>query len=167
MNEETQVAPDDAEISVEQSMSVDEQLKAVIVEFKRALERISDLEAKMDAGQLIGRPDAIVLHAARVAHDVSRVLGDNSQPSWSEAPEWQRRSALLGVRAIQANPGITSAQQHALWRAQMVSDGWVYGDAKDVEKKTHPCLVPYDELPDEQQVKAVLSAAAVRAVLGA
>lgn len=162
MNEETQVASDGAE----QPMTVDEQLKVTTIEFQRALKRITDLESKMDAGQLIGRPDAIVLHAARVAHDVSRVLGDNSQPSWGEAPEWQRKSALLGVRAIQANPGITSAQQHALWRAQMVSDGWAYGDAKDVEKKTHPCLVPYDELPDEQQVKAVLFAAAVRAVLG-
>lgn len=166
MNEETQVAPDGAE----QPMTVDEQLRVTAIEFQRAIERITDLESKMDAGQLIGRPDAIVLHAARVAHEVNRAycrgLGDNSQPPWGEAPEWQRKSALLGVRAIQANPGMTPAQQHALWRAQKVSDGWVYGDAKDVEKKTHPCLVPYDELPAEQQIKDVLFGAAVRAVLG-
>jgi len=34
-----------------------------------------------------------------------------------------------------------------------VDSGWVYGEVKDVEKKTHPCIVPYEQLPVEQQSK--------------
>ena len=38
---------------------------------------------------------------AKVAHTVNKAycetLGDYSQPSWDEAPEWQKASALQGV----------------------------------------------------------------------
>jgi hypothetical protein len=34
-----------------------------------------------------------------------------------------------------------------------ISEGWVYGEVKDAFKKTHPCLVPYSEMPKEQQMK--------------
>lgn len=43
--------------------------------------------------------------AARAAHEVNRAyciaLGDTSQPSWDEAPEWQRESAKKGVQGAQ------------------------------------------------------------------
>lgn len=29
--------------------------------------------------------------------------------------------------------------------------GWTYGAVKDTEKKTTPCLVPYDELPESEK----------------
>ena len=31
---------------------------------------------------------------------------------------------------------------------QRLSEGWTYGARRDDEKKTHPCLVPYEELPE-------------------
>jgi hypothetical protein len=38
---------------------------------------------------------------AKVAHEVNRAycqaIGDNSQPTWEEAPGWQRDSAINGV----------------------------------------------------------------------
>ncbi len=37
---------------------------------------------------------------ARVCHEVNKAyceaLGDNSQPTWEDAPEWQRSSARMG-----------------------------------------------------------------------
>lgn len=33
------------------------------------------------------------------------------------------------------------------------ADGWKYGPNKDFERKEHPCLVPYNELPEIQQRK--------------
>ncbi len=43
---------------------------------------------------------------ARVAHEVNRAycqaLGDNSQPAWEDAPQWQRDSAMLGVKPYNA-----------------------------------------------------------------
>lgn len=108
--------------------------------------------------------------AAMVAHEANRAycltVGDSSQSDWKSAPGWQRDSAIAGAAAIAANPATTPEQSHEGWTAQKVADGWVYGPVKDAEKKTHPCLVPYDELPAFQRVKDALFGAAVRAVLG-
>ena len=53
---------------------------------------------------------------------------------------------------------------HNNWSAEKVADGWVYGEVKDVEKKTHPCLVPFDQLPLFQQKKDKLFSAIVDAL---
>jgi hypothetical protein len=37
--------------------------------------------------------------------------------------------------------------------ADKVAAGWHYGEVKDAEAKTHPCMVAYEELPFEQRVK--------------
>lgn len=37
---------------------------------------------------------------------------------------------------------------------------------KDPEKKVHPCMVPYDQLPKEQQVKDAIFVGIVHAMLG-
>lgn len=29
--------------------------------------------------------------------------------------------------------------------------GWTYGEQRNDELKTHPCLVPYEELPDSEK----------------
>ena len=104
--------------------------------------------------------------AATMAHEINRVycqhLGDNSQVPWGEAPEWQRQSALMGVMAVVDNPLITPAQQHLCWMDAKKAEGWVYGKEKDAEKKTHPCMVLYAELPPEQQFKDTLFGTAVR-----
>ena len=38
---------------------------------------------------------------------------------------------------------------HEVWAESRISQGWVYGEQRDDEKKTHPCLVPYEELPED------------------
>ena len=40
---------------------------------------------------------------------------------------------------------------HEVWAESRLSQGWTYGDKRDDEKKTHPCLVPYEELPEEEK----------------
>ena len=40
---------------------------------------------------------------------------------------------------------------HEVWAESRISQGWVYGEQRDDEKKTHPCLVPYEELPEEEK----------------
>lgn len=106
--------------------------------------------------------------AARVAHEVNRryceSLGDDSQVPWGEAPDWQKESVHAGVAAILADPCITPAKQHEVWLEHKKADGWIYGKAKDPEKKTHPCMVPYNKLPKAQKFKDALFGASVRAV---
>ena len=40
---------------------------------------------------------------------------------------------------------------HEVWADARVKEGWVYGEHKDSIKKTTPCLVPYEELPEEEK----------------
>ncbi len=40
---------------------------------------------------------------------------------------------------------------HEVWAARRIADGWTYGEKRDDEKKTHPCLVPYEELPESEK----------------
>jgi hypothetical protein len=47
---------------------------------------------------------------------------------------------------------------------QKVDEGWVYGAVKDPEAKTHPCIVPFDQLPREQQAKDFIFRAVVHAL---
>lgn len=110
-----------------------------------------------------------VEHAARIAHEVNRAycvaLGDSSLLPWDMAPHWQRESAMNGVRHILANPNSTPEQSHENWLREKILTGWVYGEVKDPEEMTHPCMVPYDQLPLEQRVKDFIFGAAVRSAL--
>lgn len=40
---------------------------------------------------------------------------------------------------------------HENWSAGRISDGWIYGEERDDEKKTTPCLVPYSELSESEK----------------
>lgn len=40
---------------------------------------------------------------------------------------------------------------HEVWAEARISQGWTYGEKRDDKKKTHPCLVPYEELPEEEK----------------
>lgn len=109
---------------------------------------------------------------AKVCHETNRaycqVLGDNSQTPWSEAPDWQRESAIAGVQTYIGGPTtITPQRVHEHWVADKEKDGWVYGAVKDPEKKEHPCMVPYSELPPEQKVKDSLFLAVIKALSNA
>ena len=107
---------------------------------------------------------------ARVCHEANRsvqiVSGDPAvSPSWMLAPDWQRASAVEGVEKALA--GSTPEQLHESWCAFKSADGWVYGPVKDADAKTHPCLVPYADLPPEQKAKDALFGAIVNALGGA
>lgn len=111
------------------------------------------------------------LQIARVCHEVNRAyceaLGDMSQPAWEDAPEWQRSSALLGVELHLHNPNAGPEASHESWMRQKVAEGWVCGFAKDPDLKTHPCIVPFNELPREQKAKDFIFRAVVHALASA
>lgn len=111
----------------------------------------------------------LISHIAMLAHEANRAyclsLGDDSQPAWADAPEWQQQSALAGVEMHAANPDATPEQSHESWLAQKTAQGWVYGEVKDAEKKTHPCCRPYAELPPEQKAKDYIFRGVVHAML--
>ena len=107
------------------------------------------------------------LLVAEVCHEANRAycstIGDNSQPTWADAPDWQRNSALKGVdfhfgllaEGIKPSPSAS----HDSWLDEKRAAGWKFGPVKDAELKEHPCFVPYSELPVEQRLKDYIFAA--------
>ena len=94
---------------------------------------------------------------AKVCHDVNKAyceaLGDISQPTWDNAPQWQKDSAMLGVELHVNNPQAGPDDSHNSWLKQKKEEGWKYGPIKNPEMKEHPCFVAYEDLPQEQQAK--------------
>ena len=94
---------------------------------------------------------------ANIAYEANRVycmgIGDDSNPCWEDAPRNIRQSLIDGVLNRIENPDNTPEQNHENWLKFKQRDGWVYGEVKDIEAKTHPCMVPYTELPEEQKIK--------------
>lgn len=105
---------------------------------------------------------AIVCHQANKAWCEGN--GDNSQKDWGEAEQWQRDSAIKGVQFRIDNPDSGHDAQHNSWMKEKVDNGWMYGEAKDPVAKTHPCIVPFEQLPEFQQKKDALFCAIVDAL---
>lgn len=40
---------------------------------------------------------------------------------------------------------------HEVWAQTRIEQGWQYGPERDDNKKLHPMLVPYEDLPEEEK----------------
>ena len=93
---------------------------------------------------------------ARLCHEVNRIycksIGDFSHKSWEETPEELQNSVKAGV-VNNLLKDLNPRQSHEEWVKYRSERGWVYGKEKDLEKKTHPCMVDYEDLPPEQKTK--------------
>ena len=96
-------------------------------------------------------------HIAKSCHEINRIFceahGDKSQPLWEDAPDWQKKSAIEGVIYALESPNVTSEMLHQSWMDLKEEEGWKYGKVKDAGLKEHPCMVPYEELPEDQKAK--------------
>ena len=103
-----------------------------------------------------------VREIARICHEANRALQEIQadptipvSPPWSELDEETQSSAIDGVWNI-LTYGTTPEESHANWCRFKVEHGWTLGPVKDEAKKEHPLLVPYDRLPESQQIKDAL-----------
>lgn len=119
----------------------------------------------MEVAQGFGRPNTAIDFIAQICHEANRIWceanGDYSQKSWNDAEEWQRISVYSGVHFRMTNPNSGIDAQHNAWMKEKIDAGWVYGAVKDAEKKTHPCIIPFEELPEFQKKKDALFCAIV------
>jgi len=97
---------------------------------------------------------ARVTHAANSA--LQNIQGDPMPSTTWDAERNEVRSAkIAGVAAVRRE-GKFPRDLHAMWMDHMAGLGWVYGPEKDLERKTHPCMVPYQDLPVSQRHKDIV-----------
>ncbi len=113
--------------------------------------------------------EKLIWQIAETCHQVNKAycesIGDFSQPDWNDAPEWAIKSTINGVKYHMENKNSTPADSHNNWMKEKIAAGWKYGKQKNPDKKEHPCLVPYEKLPKEQQTKDALFVAVVKSFL--
>ena len=105
---------------------------------------------------------------ARVVHAAIRTWstahGQPDMPDWDAAPQWMKDSTFASIKFVLEHPEADAGAQHVQWMEQRQAQGWTYGPVRDETHKTHPMLVPFDQLPVMEQKKDDLVSAIVRAL---
>jgi hypothetical protein len=143
------------------------QARRLVIELQRTLPTPPQNPSRGDAN-MKARTNVDVAVVARVVHDAVRSWqGANNQPPsppWSRAPKWMKDSTMAAVTYRLANPGAPNSAQHELWVNEKQSAGWKRGKIKDGVKKTHPLMIPYDELPMVERRKDALVSGVIDAL---
>jgi len=64
----------------------------------------------------------------------------------------------VDTSAVRLDPGIVELTEqlaknaHEVWARERLAQGWRWGKERNDGSKQHPCLVPYDQLPESEKV---------------
>ena len=72
------------------------------------------------------------------------------------------KSLITGTKYVLENPATTAKENHNLWMEEKMNQGYTYGDVLDVEKKTHPSMIPFEDLSDVEKRKDEMDVLMVR-----
>lgn len=91
-------------------------------------------------------------HIAEVVHNVRAAIAPvENLPYWEEAADAKRKQAVDWTNFYLHNPEATPLDAHASWMGAKLAEGWVLGNERSDEAKTHPHLVLFNELPFANQ----------------
>lgn len=85
-------------------------------------------------------------------------------PEWRNLNYEDRMARISGVKFRAENSHLSPRKIHEKWCEEMIAAGWMYSPKTNPVAKVHSCLVDYDELPREQQIKDYLFSAIVNAL---
>ncbi len=89
---------------------------------------------------------------SRLTHEADRAIRSSMG---QEILGWDRLEATLKlgwrskVAAFKGPDGITPMMRHESWVSDMTAAGWTLDAVTDGDKKTHPAICPYGDLPDQ------------------
>ena len=106
---------------------------------------------------------ANIVHEANRAYCVSIEQYDHEP--WEMTPKIIKESAIQGIKELSRRPELTPQEMHENWFQYKLNEGWTYGVEKDIAAKVHPCMLPYDDLPEHEKVKDKLFHSIVKAFL--
>lgn len=101
--------------------------------------------------------DTSINHICKLCHDANNELmvanGETPQGAWDTLDDHLKQMTRDSVQVIINDPTITAEDIHNTWMDNKRRDGWVYGTTKDATKKTHPLMIPFDEMNDIDKAK--------------
>lgn len=68
------------------------------------------------------------------------------------------KPAPIDISAVELSPEVReltevlSKNTHEVWAEERMAQGWHYGPHRNDSSKEHPCLVPYEDLPESEKV---------------
>lgn len=110
-------------------------------------------------------PESIASICHEAVRRYCRETGDNTQKVWEDAPYRQKQSAIAGVMFVIQHPDASPSAAHENWLEQRTGNGWEYGPVKSEALRQHPCILPYDKLPEDQRTKDKLFQAVVKSLI--
>jgi hypothetical protein len=72
---------------------------------------------------------------------------------WGERDDVFREQMTEYVESLRGKPLPTPEEAHDSWWQKYLDMGWRYGPERDPVEKTHPDMVPYDDLPKDERDK--------------
>jgi len=104
---------------------------------------------------------------AEICHAANRIIQKHLHdecPSleWESEEEFIREASVGEVQMILA--GRSPEETHNEWCDRLFSQGYICGLVKSREMRTHPCLVPFRDLPVEHKRKVRMIHAIVLAL---
>jgi hypothetical protein len=106
---------------------------------------------------------------AEVSHEANRAYTRHTQdvpvqPAWPDVTAEMRASAISGVKWRLANQAAPASASHDEWMKFKTAGGWKFGPVRSDAEKTHPALVPYNDLAPAVKAKDALFTAIVLAL---
>lgn len=106
---------------------------------------------------------ARLVHRAGMA--IPDAFGEARPKAWEATTEESREITRQGVRLVMRNPSVTPELIHKAWMSLRQENGWSYGETKDQEKKTHPYMVEFANLPERQRLRDCVFVETIKAAL--
>lgn len=105
---------------------------------------------------------------AKVCHAAIAALNQSegwTYPLWDFLSPEDKDLFIGGVLEVLAHPGVTPEEIHNYWVADRAAAGWTFANVRSFERREHPSMVPFAQLPVTEQVKDTLFVNIVHALL--
>ena len=82
-------------------------------------------------------------------HQIITIMIDQTSNNYTPTPVETTNIQL--PEELMALAEAISKNVHEVWAQNRINEGWTYGPVRDDQKRQTPCLVPYDQLPEEEK----------------
>ena len=82
-------------------------------------------------------------------HQIITIMIDQTSNNYTPTPVDTTNIQL--PEELMALAEAISKNVHEVWAQNRIREGWTYGPVRDDQKRQTPCIVPYDQLPEEEK----------------